>query len=60
MFSAGFRGRGGSRNVQEGPYMPGERFRNRGINLKKSQKIEILKIDITHHWRGAMDPALAL
>ena len=43
MFSAGFRGRGGSRNVQGGPYMPGERFWNRGINLKKSQKIEILK-----------------
>ena len=43
MFSAGFRGRGGSGNVREGPYMPGERFWNRGINLKKSQKIEILK-----------------
>ena len=42
-FSAGFRGRGGSRNVRGGPYMPGERFWNRGINLKKSQKIEILK-----------------
>ena len=37
------RGRGGSRNVQEGPYMPGERFWNRGINLKKCQKIDILK-----------------
>ena len=36
-------GRGGSGNVQEGPYMPGERFWNRGINLKKSQQIEILK-----------------
>ena len=35
MFSADFRGRGGSENVQEGPYMPGERFWNRGINLKK-------------------------
>ena len=42
-FSAGFRGRGGSGNVQEGPYMPGERFWNQAINLKKSPKIDILK-----------------
>ena len=55
MFSAGFRGRGGSGNVQEGPYMPGERFWNQGINLKESQKNHI-----THHLRGAMDPASAL
>ena len=43
MFSAGFRGRGGSRTAQEGPYMPGGRFWNQAINLKKSQKIDILK-----------------
>ena len=37
MSSAGYRGRG-SGDVQGGPYMPGERFWNQGINLKKSQK----------------------
>ena len=61
MFSVGFPGRGGPGNVWEGPYMPGENFWNQGINNKRNQnKTNFSKIDMTHHLRGAMDPALAL
>ena len=34
-FPDSFRGRGGSGNVQEGPYMPGERFLEPGDQSKK-------------------------
>ena len=59
MRSAGARGRGGSGNVWEGPHMPGERFWNGGINIRKKHRL-FEKINITILLRGATDPALAL